>query len=169
MEFKRRVGESDRGAQFIDAVSAGDMIARISADDNSLIVEENSMKHFDTLNGKGMKEPKPEFLRLIHLASTSDTNVYHWPCGNADLAIVDFKTLEYDLVPTFFGQDPSMIPLSIKSAQNGRKVLALMCSKTTGQTILIYWNKVQGQEKAIIVKPTKAVDPKGRTPIIKYP
>lgn len=135
-------------------------MALISSDDNSLVIEDSLMAHFDTIKGRGLKEPRLEFLRLINYSSTNDQNIYLWPCGNADLAVVDFKTLEYDIITNFFTEDTNLIPLSIKSAQNGRKVISLVSSKTSGATSVLYWNKVQGEEDGIIVKPTKAIDPK---------
>ncbi len=141
-------------------MASTDKIAMIAAEDNSLIVEGMNLSHFDTLKGRGFKEAKNEFLRLINYSNTNDQNIYHWPCGNADLAIVDFKSLEYDIVANFFTEDPNLIPLNIKSSQNGRKLVALTCSKKNGATSIIYWNKVQNEENAITIKPCKTIDSK---------
>lgn len=146
--------------EYVEVVGTFDKTVTISAFDNSLMVDDLSMANIDTLKPKGHKEPNPQLAHFTSYASTQDQNIVLWPCGNSDLTIVDLNKMEYDVVASFFtGDDLGYLPINLKSALNGRKVLGLSMLKVSKDYVLTYWNKVKGEEQIVTTRSIKTLDP----------
>ncbi len=100
------------------------------------------LSHFDTLSPKGLKEIDMGHETCTSYASTADEHVFCWPCGNNDLYILDFASLEFEFLEDFFaGEEFGYLPISIKTVLNGRKVAALSMSKVSREYGLYHWEK----------------------------
>ena len=132
---------------FIEVFSTRDKIATVSPIDNSFVISNTSLVHFDTLAPRGLKEIDMGHETCTSYASTVDEHIFCWPCGNNDLYIIDFSTLEFDFIDDFFaGEEFGYLPISIKTVLNGRKVAALSMSKVSREYGLYHWEKSASKE-----------------------
>lgn len=136
-----------------------DKTITISSMDNSLIVDDLAMTNIDTLKSKGLKEPNPQLAHFTSYSSTQDNNIVLWPCGNSDLTVVDVNKMEYDVIRGFFtGDDLGYLPITLKSSQNGRKIIGLSMLKVSKDYVLTYWNKVAHEDSLVSTRSIKVLD-----------
>ena len=143
----------------MEVIGTIDKIALISSLDNSLMIDDLNMTNIDTLKPKGLKEANPDRAAFTSYVSIQDPNIILWPCGNSDLAIVDIVSFEFDVVGAFFaGDDRGYLPISLKSSNNGRKVIGLSMLKLSQDYVLAYWNKVKGEDQIVTTRSIKMLD-----------
>lgn len=143
---------------FVEILATADKTVTISPTDNSLIVDDNHLVNIDSLKSKGLKEISPELAKLTSYTSTQDENIMLWPRGNSDLAVVDLQKMEYDIIESFFpGDDLGYLPISLKSFNQGRKILGLSYLKTSQTYVMTYWNKVENEQYQVVHKPINSL------------
>lgn len=143
---------------FVEILATADKTVTISPTDNSLIVDDYHLVNIDSLKSKGLKEISPELAKLTSYTSTQDENIMLWPRGNSDLAVVDLQKMEYDIIESFFpGDDLGYLPISLKSCNQGRKILGLSYLKTSQTYVMTYWNKVDCEQYVVVHKPINSL------------
>lgn len=129
---------------FVDLKQVPDgSLAYTNSLNNWLEVVDGNMEQLAVAESRGLEGLDIKREHLIQSSTYDiDLRIYLWTAGNAELGIVDLTSMEYDLVPLLGGCSPGdYLPVSLVSADYGRKVLSV-CTKKTSDTFYVkYWQK----------------------------